>query len=243
MDTKKKVALAKARTSAKVKTIRATVDGKNSPLFTSTGLTGKVAKIRAISTNCTLNPDCIKRFLLGIGICAFCYAFIAIKRGTFLIRKAIPHYTKNGDILSNRLLEDWEIPRYTVSTTRYIDCFRFEAFGDLFNITHFENYVNIARKNPDIHFALWTKKWYIVNEYFKTHSRPKNLSIVISSLEIDKPFEPEKHNLSFVPDVVFTVTRDINKVNCKCGFGACANCQRCYHRHFKTIYIWELLRD
>ena len=59
--------------------------------------------------------------------------------------------------------------------------FRFNAHGELINLTHLENLVRIAKKNPHCNFALWTKRNDLIVKYFKTRDKPKNFILVYSN--------------------------------------------------------------
>ena len=95
-------------------------------------------------------------------------------------------------------------------------------------------------------FSLFTKNYTVVFDYFKTHKQPKNLSIVISSLIINEPFE-----LEFIPDYltnvkIFTVYSKPfakgNNVAINCGKNRCIDCRRCYTKNKNPIYVSEILK-
>lgn len=69
-------------------------------------------------------------------------------------RKVNKAFARNTEILCGRLLKDEEIPRID---PRVWPICRFEAYADLSNVTQCLNYFKIARKNPGVRFALWTK--------------------------------------------------------------------------------------
>ena len=96
-------------------------------------------------------------------------------------------------------------------------------------------------------FSLFTKNYTVVFDYFKTHKQPKNLSIVISSLLVNQPFDA-----SFLKDIpltnvkIFTVyskpfTKS-NNVIINCGKNRCVDCKRCYTKNKAPIYVSELLK-
>lgn len=122
--------------------------------------------------------------------------------------------------------------------------FRFEAFGDLDNANQLINYFNIAKKNPKTKFAIWTKNPWIIDEVIKSGiSKPKNLNIVLSSLEINKVTDYSKYNWV---DRVFTVydknyIKDHN-IEINCGGLKCMSCLKCYKKSNKTFFINEKLK-
>ena len=121
---------------------------------------------------------------------------------------------------------------------------RFESFGDLNTSVQFENACNITTVNPLVRFAHWTKVPRIPNEYFKTHSKPENLVMLVSSLFINV-VGPE-----YVwADYIFTVWADVataaaagHEINC--GKRHCFTCGICYtpNKTGKPILIHELLK-
>ena len=116
-----------------------------------TNHTGKMTGINSIGTSCANNPHCIKRRENKDSVCSKCYAETYMK-----MRKSLKeHLEENADILTTRLLKEREIPVINAAV------FRFESFGDLYNVTHLANYVLICEKNPFTRFALWTKNTYM----------------------------------------------------------------------------------
>ena len=96
-------------------------------------------------------------------------------------------------------------------------------------------------------FSLFTKNYTVVFQYFKVHKQPKNLSIVISSLLLNQPFDVTNladANLTNVK--IFTVYTkaytENNGVAINCGKNRCIDCQRCYKPNKTPIYISEILK-
>ena len=96
-------------------------------------------------------------------------------------------------------------------------------------------------------FCLFTKNYTVVFDYFKSHKQPKNLSIVISSLLLNQPFDVKflaKTNLTNVK--IFTVYSKPyakgNNVIINCGKNRCIDCQRCYKPNKTPIYVSEILK-
>jgi hypothetical protein len=143
-------------------------------------------------------------------------------------------FERNADILTTRVLDKEELPLINACY------FRFEAFGDLHNVTQVINYFNICKKNPDVHFALWTKNPGIIKEV--ANEKPKNLVILVSSLFLNKPVDIEK--MPWI-DKVFTVydkeTIEREKVKINCGARNCLKCHRCYKKS-GAKYINEKLK-
>ena len=96
-------------------------------------------------------------------------------------------------------------------------------------------------------FSLFTKNYTVVFDYFKTHKQPKNLSIVISSLLLNQPFD-----VAYIADIplknvkIFTVYTKAyekgNNVIINCGKTRCIDCRRCYKTNKTPVYIAEILK-
>ena len=197
---------------------------------------GKMTGINSIGTSCANNPWCIKRRENNESVCSKCYASTYMK-----MRKALKERLEdNADILTTRLLKDREIPVTNAAV------FRFESFGDLYNVTHLTNYVLICERNPYTHFGLWTKNIWILDEMFNECGikKPDNLSIIVSSPMLNKIMELDREKYWFV-DHVFTVYNKqfikANDVEINCGSRDCLGCQRCYHRNTE-FYVNEKLK-
>ena len=198
---------------------------------------GKMTGINSIGTSCANNPWCIQRRENSESVCSKCYASTYMK-----MRKALKERLEdNADILTTRLLKDREIPVTNAAV------FRFESFGDLYNITHLTNYVLICERNPYTYFGLWTKNIWILQELFNDCGikKPDNLSIIVSSPMLNKTMELNREKYWFV-DHVFTVYNKQfikeNDIDINCGSRDCLGCQRCYHRNTE-FYVNEKLKQ
>lgn len=197
---------------------------------------GKMTGINSIGTSCVNNPHCIKRRENQESVCSKCYADTYMK-----MRKTLKeHLEENANILTTRLLKGREIPVTNAQV------FRFESFGDLYNVTHLANYVLICEQNPYTRFGLWTKNIWILNELFNEWhiKKPKNLSIIVSSPILNKQMSLDREQFWFV-DHIFTVfdKKHIkeNKVEINCGAKDCFGCQQCYCTNTE-FYINEQLK-
>ena len=140
-------------------------------LHVSDHMTGKMDGIKCITTACTVNEHC--KSLHTNGICKHCYAFRYLQLRPN-VRKC---YERNSNVLSN----DMDVAY--MPSFRHGDFVRFESFGDLINREHIENYLLICFKNPNANFALFTKRRFILEAFFKSFEvkKPKNLAIVSSA--------------------------------------------------------------
>lgn len=204
--------------------------------------TGKMEYIPSISTdklmnkNCqalmnSANPDCI---------CKYCY----VDRTFKLYKDLEPVLINNTNILTNRLLTRDEVKKVSkfFSNTTIV---RFESFGDLNNEIQLRNYVAIARACIHTKFALFTKHFHIVLDYFKAGMRfPENITLVLSSPFIDYTLNETFVNIfkKYHKRVItFTVTKDKQNRGINCGKRKCVECRNCYDSRFPHNVI-ELVK-
>ena len=192
-------------------------------LTVSTKLTGKMEGMTVITSSCTNNPHCQELAKIEGTICSHCYSM----RGLSYKEKPRKAYMKNGRILSSGIIPKEELPYINAQICRL------ESHGDLINEAHLENYVNLCKKNRHCKFSLWTKQWKIVEKYFETHKSPQNLTIIFSSLMINKQMNIQKYKDMGLKCKVFTVyskdyLKEHNEIKINCGANNCLECQRCY---------------
>ena len=205
-------------------------------LSVSQGLTGKMTGMPAITSSMLCNEHCQKLSNIIGTVCEKCYTMKYLKS-----RPAVEKcYADNTELLTSSLIPIKQLPFINAAMCRL------ETFGDIVNTTHLQNYINLIKKNNHCMFSLFTKNYTVVFDYFKAHKQPKNLSIVISSLILNEPFELEflPQNLTNVK--IFTVyTKPYakgNNVIINCGKNRCVDCKRCYSKNKAPIYISELLK-
>lgn len=190
---------------------------------------GKMEGIQSLSTSVLLNPQCKKNAEIENSVCSHCYASKYAE-----MRKALSgKLASNTELLTADVLPLEALP---VITCLY---FRFEAFGDLMNAVQVVNYFNIAKKNPAVNFALWTKNPQFIAEAIKNGAeKPDNLNIVYSSLFLNEPAEAITKKYSFI-DKVFTVydpaTIEAENIEINCGSLHCMNCLKCYLKNDITV--------
>jgi hypothetical protein len=193
-------------------------------LHITTKHTGKMIGMQSLSTSCKTNPNCEKNAKIEGSVCQKCYA----QRQMKMYKNMSAAFEKNAEILTKGIIPNEDLP---IINACY---FRFESFGDLHNSTQLVNYFNICKKNPDVHFALWTKNPWIVAEV--ADQKPKNLQIIVSSLMLNK--QVDISNMPYI-DKVFTVydkeTIDKEGININCGARNCLACHKCYKKGNKVI--------
>ena len=190
----------------------------------NSNMSGKMSGITCLSTSVLCNPFCAARRTNGKCICSKCYAAATVSRYSALEK----NMQANSRLLTSRLFHYDELPVINAQI------FRFEAFGDLINATQCRNYFRIAKKNPGVRFALWTKNSGTVRKAISEgESKPDNLIILLSSSIIGERADASKWD--FV-DKTFTVyAKDqLGDEHINCGARACLTCQRCYHKDTET---------
>jgi hypothetical protein len=86
-----------------------------------------------------------------------------------------------------------------------------------------------------------------IAEFMFEDKQPKNLSIVISSLLLNQPFDVAHiANIPLKNVKIFTVyTKAFAKSNniiINCGKTRCIDCRRCYKKNKTPVYIAEILK-
>ena len=193
---------------------------------------GKLAGITSINTSSLQNEFCNSIGCRNIkrkdreyrSVCELCYAEKNEK-----VRKNLEKcLINNSDILSKELLNDRQVP---ILNQKYV---RFHSFGELINDIHFQNFLKIAKLNPETTFSLMTKRYDIVMKYPKLD----NIIYIASSPLINKPVSDI--NVLKYFDKVFTVYSNDN-IGITCGAKDCMHCLKCYSKSGEKS-INELLR-
>lgn len=190
---------------------------------------GKMTLIPSLSTNKKLNEHCMKMSCSKDTncICTHCY----VDKTMAMYPRLEGSLTNNTEILAKRELtfsEIREIAKFFLNTT----IARFESFGDLNNETQLLNYIRIARAAKHTKFALYTKQYGIVRQYFESGKRfPDNVTLILSSPYIDHTLNDSLVNVfkQYHRRVItFTVTRDKTNPGINCGKKRCVECRNCY---------------
>jgi len=204
----------------------------------TTNHTAKMEGVISLSTDINSNPICQGRRKIEGSICSLCFSAKMWDDEKGQYRKGNKAFKTNTEILCNRLLKDEEIPYID---SKVFPLFRFEAFADLQSVTQVINYFKIARKNPKVRFALWTKNPGFISKALLLVDVPKNLQIVLSSMGLNKPSNGER--FPFV-NKVFTVYDDETiareGVNINCGARSCKGCQICYKPNPKGVDVLQV---
>lgn len=200
--------------------------------------TAKMQGVISLSTDINTNPICQGRRKISGSICSKCFSASMWDDEKGQYRKGNAAFKRNTEILCNRLLKADEIP--AINPDKY-PLFRFEAFADLQSVTQVLNYFKIARKNPGVKFALWTKNPGYISKAVTLSPVPQNLQIVLSSMGLNKPARGE--SWPFV-DKVFTVYDDAtiaaDGVKINCGARSCMGCKLCYNPNPDGVRVMQV---
>lgn len=197
---------------------------------------GKMEGMQSISTLSFNNPLCQKNKLIEGSICQKCYVNKALR-----YKNNHKAFLENAEILTANKIPQEFLPIINASY------FRFEAFGELINETQLTNYINICKKNKNTSFALWSKNYKLILEYFSKNKAPNNLNILLSSLFVNNPLNIENFKHLNIKNLkIFTVYDKEhvknNNIEINCGAKKCITCLKCYNKKDKTLYINEILK-
>ena len=192
-----------------------------SPVHISDYMSGKMAGLPSISTSCLDNPICQARMKDGNSICAHCFAAATLNQ----YKTCGEHASNNLRLLSENVLALDLLPVF--GNVRFV---RIESFGDVANVNQAINYLNIAKVNPEVTFAWWSKNMPIIAKAIEIIGRPGNIIFIESSERVNVA---KAKSFDFV-DYVFTVydkpTITAESVEINCGARRCLTCGRCYHK-------------
>ena len=111
--------------------------------------------------------------------------------------------------------------------------FRFHGHGELINMTHLWNFVQIARANPQTTFALWTKRKDFIKKMMTQQKytsipsgKPNNMILIYSNPKINcVQIEPPRFF-----DKVFNNVSVKGYKNENCTGQKCIECLACYKK-------------
>ena len=125
----------------------------NIPIST---MSGKLKGIKAINTNTLTNKFCISKHNSKTenSICNLCYSFEMLE--TFR-KNCTEKFQYNSDLLSTKLIPYKNLPFINEQI------FRFSAHGELINMLHIINLMNLVNKIKGCTFTWWSKKNNLVH--------------------------------------------------------------------------------
>ena len=189
-------------------------------------MTGKLKGLAAVNTSPLDNDYCKAMSENPDNICHYCYSQKMLKG---LRKNCRPSWKKNGELLSAFGLTASQLPKIKTELCR------FSAHGELINRTHALNYFEIARANPKVTFAFWTKRPLFV----PTDETPDNVVMVYSSPQLNTPGK-----LPHGFDKVFTVYKKdkAEGVTINCGAKSCDTCRLCYDKSNGVVFVNEIVK-
>ena len=193
-------------------------------------MSGKLQGILAINTNPLTNAFCTSMRNTTGSICQSCYS---CKMLSGYRKNCVPAFEHNSNILSSRILDDVELPKF-----KDTDVVRIHAHGELINSIHMTNIVNMANKNYNTVIALYTKRTGIVWNVLDKINVPSNLILVYSNPAVDKIMVNPPDGFDKVFNVV---TEDRFEQSVNCGGQRCIDCKLCYHLNGQDCIV-ELLK-
>ena len=187
-------------------------------------MTGKLKGIPALNTNTLTNDFCSKMRKTDV-ICRICYS-AAMLEG---VRKScVPAWQNNSDILAQAIPVE-NLPSINAHT------FRFHGHGELINYTHLENFMNISRKNPDTHFALWTKRIGFIRKWLKNNDALENVIFIYSNPKTNRVMNRPPEGFEKVFNAVYDDT--VREGQTPCTGIKCIECMACYRHNEHTVII------
>ena len=191
-------------------------------------MTGKLKKVSAVNSSPLDNPFCLEMAKSSDNICHYCYSQSMLKG---FRKNCRPSWAKTGEKMSSQPLDDSEVP--TIKT----ELCRFSAHGELFNKTHADNCFTIARGNPSVQFALWTKRPELVD----VDNCPDNVVLVLSSKCMNVPDElPDGFHKVFTVWSGLGIEREGVIINC--GARDCDACRLCYNKNNGVVNVNEKIK-
>lgn len=215
------------------------------PVRLSTGLSGKMLGVWAISTISLCNSFCLARMRDPELVCYHCYVKKSLRIDGIL------QYTQNMFVLSAGILPAEWIPVLREECAKLHPQIRLESMGDLMNLNQARNYLQIAYTNPAFSFGLWTKNPRIFADAVDQIGKPANLSSVLSMSRVNLMDENWgrwalyfDHTFVVVDDLTVKaqMMMDPDTYSCQCGPRSCITCKKCYTKPAGITRAVELLR-
>ena len=196
-------------------------------------MSGKLEGFKSISTNTLTNKFCIRMNKSNKNtICSVCYSHNMLNG---FRKNTAPALQRNSDLLGSRSLTKEELPFIMDSF------FRFSAHGELINIQHLANLVEITEHNPHCTFSLWTKRKDYIARLFSHRAKPANLILIYSNPKISNIL-PE-HKIPKYFDKTFNNVLSDEAVSLQnCTGQKCKDCLLCYKHDTTNIIVEKVKR-
>jgi len=187
-------------------------------------MTGKLEGIPALNTN-TLTNDFCSKMRKTDSVCKVCYSASMLEG---MRKSCVPSWQRNSDILAEAIPVD-NLPTINAHS------FRFHGHGELINYAHLENFMNISRKNPDTHFALWTKRTGFVRKWLKNNDVLDNVIFIYSNPRTDRIMDIPPEGFEKVFNAVYDDT--VSEGQTPCTGQKCRDCLACYRHNEHTVIV------
>jgi len=212
---------------------------QNMTIRTATGIviskmSGKLQGFYSINTNPFDNPYCNKMASIPGSICEQCYSR---KMLTTMRKSCNRSWSENAFRISKEVIPEKLLP--DLSGLQCNGAFRFSSHGEIINENHLINLCNIARKNPDITFGLWTKRVDMIQKH--RDQIPSNVVLIASTrwVDIAQPSVPDGFDKVFSAYTKPFAEQHTVPINCS---GHCKECMTCYRKNNGVTHINELIK-
>lgn len=185
---------------------------------------GKMKNIQSISTTTKHNLFCQAAQMVEGSVCSKCYA-----RNYEAMRPALVKALNRNSEFLKEVLPITDLPYLNASI------FRFSSFGELLNTNHAVNLLNIAKKNPETMFAVWTKRANLMQAAIRKVGLPDNINLIYSAPMINKKPKLPKYFTK-----TFTVYSKDSNQEFNCAAKSCVTCRLCYTKN-SVVEISEKL--
>lgn len=219
----------------------------------------KMEGMDGCSTCCMFNDFCRKMQSMGKDcICSNCFAkSMANSFGWMNVDKDgnDKYYVAASKAISSRVYLWDEIPFLTPKNK--FDVFRIESFGEIINLNHAVNLVNLIAKNPHINFGWWSKRPDMIDRAlkkcgFNAEWLRDRANIIYSVPFINCIKDGKKYNYAailkkyaFIKGVFIVYDADFaycNNITINCGYKKCIECLNCYTLHNDIFVVNEIIK-
>lgn len=157
--------------------------------------------------------------------CASCYAF----KGRYPMGNVQRAMQRRFDSLNDL---DWVDNMTAVINHNEKECFRWHDSGDLQDLKHLRNIVQIARNLPHIMFWLPTREYGMVRQWISEGGRvPKNLNIRLSAHMVGETCGTQ------IKGCTYSTVDTAGGFDCKAPSqnGECRDCRACWDKRVASV--------
>lgn len=166
-------------------------------------------------------------------------------KGTQRMATVLAAYTRNLRLYNENSADFWEQVEYKVRHNP-LPLFRFFDAGDIPDSAFFDGAVRLVRKFPEIRFMMFTKKYWIVNEWICDNGDlPDNLNVIFSAWHcgwnVPNPFDLPVAYVDF-KDKTLNPEFPVNVTTCpnqKDKTITCSSCRKCWDKRCKAVVFTQ----